>query len=635
MSVATRPLWRNISFTLMWTSTAASGFGDRMIMLAGLALLGGMIAGADSTSTQASTQFWFFAPYIVFSMVGGWLADHVPRKWLLLACDEARGLILLLSCLLVTRMTGSAAIARDAVWFTVPGFEIECYQHWKVYASLFAIGTFASIFNPTRNAIIPQIIPASQLTAGNAVVLVINVIASQIGLLLGKQIISQEHAGSVQTGLLIGATFYLASGTFFAFLQPTSTHPVPRSPDRSWGEALAYVIRHRCVVILIFLNILVWPSAAVVTSALFGLGKMHYRLAGDELLGHFANLSVTLGVGMLIGAVVVCVVRTRQESPLVYLSALIVAGMGVLILATVPVLIVAYGACLLIGISGNVAIVCILSLLQSITPNYVRGRIMGLNTLLNTFFSVATYFAIWQLPDADHNIVQVMLVLGPTLMAVGIIGLGRHLISGIMPNRTANAIWRVNRLLFIVWHRLLWIGRDRIPRTGPVILVSNHTTGIDPMLIQAASPRIIRWLMLTRYRFKVAEPLWSVIKPITLDLDGNDLAKIRAIVKVLRSGEVVGIFPEGGLQRTHRGLQPFQPGVAMVAKRSEAAIVPIWISGTPQRRHMLWHFLQPSRSVIRFGKPYHVDKSRDSRWIMEDLRQRMQQLGQEAIDHRE
>ena len=130
-----------------------------------------------------------------------------------------------------------------------------------------------------------------------------------------------------------------------------------------------------------------------------------YRVIRDNPFTILANTTLFLV------AVVVCVVRTRQESPLVYLSALIVAGMGVLILATVPVLIVAYGACLLIGISGNVAIVCILSLLQSITPNYVRGRIMCLNTLLNTFFSVATYFAIWQLPDADHNIVQVMLVL--------------------------------------------------------------------------------------------------------------------------------------------------------------------------------------------------------------------------------
>ena len=74
----------------MWTSTAASGFGDRMIMLAALALLGGLAEGVDSTATQAGTQFFFFAPYFFFAVLGGWIGDRMPRKWLLLICDEAR-----------------------------------------------------------------------------------------------------------------------------------------------------------------------------------------------------------------------------------------------------------------------------------------------------------------------------------------------------------------------------------------------------------------------------------------------------------------------------------------------------------------------------------------------------------------
>ena len=88
-------LWKNPSFTLMWTSTAASGYGDRMIMLGALAMLGGLADGSDSSKIQAATQFWFFLPYLIFNLFGGWLADRLPRKWLLLGCDESRGLILL------------------------------------------------------------------------------------------------------------------------------------------------------------------------------------------------------------------------------------------------------------------------------------------------------------------------------------------------------------------------------------------------------------------------------------------------------------------------------------------------------------------------------------------------------------
>ena len=116
-----------------------------MLMLAALALLGGLAKTADSSSIQASTQFFFFLPYLMFNIFGGWLADHLPRKWLLLACDEARGLILLGAFLALLSLSGNPIMPE--------------HDHWRVYAALAGIGTFAAIFNPTRNAIVPQIVP--------------------------------------------------------------------------------------------------------------------------------------------------------------------------------------------------------------------------------------------------------------------------------------------------------------------------------------------------------------------------------------------------------------------------------------------------------------------------------------------
>ncbi len=617
------PLYRNLSFTLMWTSTAASGFGDRMIMLAALALLGGMVAGVDATATQASTQFWFFLPYILFAMIGGWLADLVPRKWLLLACDELRGLILLIAAVMAWTMTGSAQIPPDAVWFSLAG--VEVLHTWRVYAILFAIGIFAATFNPTRNAIIPQIIPTHQLTVANAIILVINVIAGQIGLLLGERIISQEDATTVRTGLMLGAGFYLISGLFFAFLKPIqAVRPrASRMHPRALLAAAGYTRTHRRVAILIGLNVLIWPSAAVVTSALFGLGKLHYGLTGDALLTHFAYLSVTLGVGMLIGAALVSLIGTRRESPTVYLLAIAGAGLGVLILAAVPLLPVAYAACLMIGVFGNIAIVAILTLIQSITPNHMRGRVMGLNTLLNTALSVVTYFAIWRLPDADRNIALVMFALGPGLMAVGVFGLMRFLPSGPLARRDANVFWHLNRLFCFVFHRVRFVGKHRVPRDGAVVLASNHTSAVDPFLLQAGLNRRTRWLMLTPYLLWPARPLWRAIDPIALDRDSSDAVKLRQVAQELRRGELVGIFPEGGLQRRVRELQPFQPGAAVMAKLGKAVIVPAWVEGTPVADSMLRHMFQPSRAVVVFGEPWTPDKAMEPDAVTAELRQRM------------
>jgi 1-acyl-sn-glycerol-3-phosphate acyltransferase len=613
------PLWRHVSFTLMWTSTAASGFGDRMIMLAALALLGGLVEGIDnSTSIQASTQFWFFIPYLLFSVPAGWVADHLPRKWLLLTCDELRGLVLLLAFLLVAQATGPA--------------DIPAAHHYKVLAVLFVIGTFAAFFNPTRNAIVPQLIPSSQLQAGNAVILGITVIASLIGMVVGSHfIIDRDSAASVRSGLLIASLFYLISGTFFAFMRvhrKLATNGPPS--DRSLRAAIRYVAKHQRIIVLIIVNILIWSSAAVVSTALLGLGKMQYGLQGNELNRFFGVMSAILGAGMLLGAFAIGAIRTRRESTAVMLLALASAGLCILLLASVPVRALAFLFAFGIGFFGNITIVAAMTILQSISPNYIRGRVMGLNSLGSTIFSVITYFAIWRLPNADANILYVLYLLGPVLIIVGTVALRRHLVRGPQFTKPLNVLWRGTRLFVLIWHRLQWSGRDHIPRTGPVILAANHTTGLDPLLMQGACPRLIRWLMLTSYQFPAANFVWREIKPITLDRESSDLAKIRTVVQVLKDGQVVGLFPEGGLQRTQRSLQPLEPGIAMIAKRSGAAIVPVWISGTPMRQSMLWQFFQPSHSRVIFGKPFTPDPHASHEQVMEHLRQRMLELQQIA-----
>src|SRR5690606_18754874 len=131
------------------------------------------------------------------------------------------------------------------------------------------------------------------------------------------------------------------------------------------------------------------------------------------------------------------------------------------------------------------------------------------------------------------------------------------------------------------------------------ILAANHTTAIDPIVMQCALPRIVRYVMLQSFRMRILEPLFKRNRPIFLSRDAKDTGNIRQIVKVLTEEQaLVGLYPEGGLQRDHRNLQPFQPGIGMIAKRSGAVIVPTWIEGTPMTRNMIWHFLKPSRTTV-------------------------------------
>jgi len=197
---------------------------------------------------------------------------------------------------------------------------------------------------------------------------------------------------------------------------------------------------------------------------------------------------------------------------------------------------------------------------------------------------------------------------------------------GPLPSALGNVLYRGTRAYTRLWHNLRFGGTEHIPAQGPVVIASNHTTGIDPLLLQSACPRAIRWVMLSSWRFGLLEPVWRAVEPIMLDDDSRDVSQVRQIVRRLDQGEVVGMFPEGGLQREHRELNLFHPGIAMVARRSHAVIVPAFIAGTPRRRHMLWHFLQPSRSRVTFGEPYQPGRDVPRQQILDELRKRIEAL---------
>ena len=404
------PLWRNGSFTLMWTSVAASGFGDRMMMLAALVLLGGFAAGADQVSVQAQIQFFFFLPYVLLSVGGGWLADHLPRKWLLLTCDEVRGLLLFLGFCLVYEVTGAGAIP-------------ETY-HWQVLGILFLVGVFAAIFNPTRNAIVPQVVPLRQLQGANALVLSITVIASMIGQVAGGKIIDPDQASTVRFGLLVGAAFYLISGSFFAFLR-VKDHTLSlevedhrtaidikyaKKKPRSYKQAVSYVWGHGRIVRLILLNMMIWAGAMVVYNAVLSLTKLNYGfiemgMSDQQRLFRFTVLSAGVGFGMLGGAGVMAWIRTRRESDVTLMVSLVMTGLSIALLGACTnywvALVFAFG----VGVFGNMAIVSIATMLQSLSPNYMRGRVMGMNAMLNTTTNVLVNFVIWQTPNADEMII--------------------------------------------------------------------------------------------------------------------------------------------------------------------------------------------------------------------------------------
>jgi 1-acyl-sn-glycerol-3-phosphate acyltransferase len=160
----------------------------------------------------------------------------------------------------------------------------------------------------------------------------------------------------------------------------------------------------------------------------------------------------------------------------------------------------------------------------------------------------------------------------------------------------------VNVCFARMYHRLELRSPPRLPRSGPAILVCNHISGLDPVLIQATSRRIITWMMASEY-YEIPALTWffKQVGAIPVDRSGRDLAATRQAMRALDHGNILGVFPEGRIE-PDRSLLPFQTGVAMIAIRKGVDVYPAAIEGTQRGLPMVQAFLNPQSAGLAFGE---------------------------------
>lgn len=152
-----------------------------------------------------------------------------------------------------------------------------------------------------------------------------------------------------------------------------------------------------------------------------------------------------------------------------------------------------------------------------------------------------------------------------------------------------------------VVHRLHFVGWERVPReVGPegLIIASNHTAEADPVLLQTRVGATIRWMMDRTQMTRAAAWLWRQLQIIPVEFNRRDRSALQDGLAHLRSGGVLGVFPEGGIEEPPERLRPFQPGVGVLAARSGAPVLLVWMHGTPRVRGVLRSLFSRSRSVV-------------------------------------
>ncbi len=148
-------------------------------------------------------------------------------------------------------------------------------------------------------------------------------------------------------------------------------------------------------------------------------------------------------------------------------------------------------------------------------------------------------------------------------------------------------------------------GADRVPRHGGVLVVSNHVSVADPMILMAAMPRPVTFMakveLFRRWYARLAARITGGAFPVRRG--ENDVRAVRAALELIRGGAAVMMFPEG--TRHPEGLGAAHPGVSYLATRSGCPVLPVAVMGTESVRSISSLRRRPAFKV-RFGEPFTI-----------------------------
>jgi len=159
----------------------------------------------------------------------------------------------------------------------------------------------------------------------------------------------------------------------------------------------------------------------------------------------------------------------------------------------------------------------------------------------------------------------------------------------------------IGKVLFPLLVDIRVSGRQHVPRTGAVLLVSNHVSYTDPVVLSVASPRRINYLAKSElFEQSVAfKWLMQLLGCVPIQRDGHAGSAIRRAEALLSEGRVVGVFPEGGIETPGE----LKGGVTLIAARTGATIVPVYLSGTTGLYDPEAYLLRARRVRVTFGEP--------------------------------
>lgn len=547
----------------------------------------------------------FILPYLLFSGYAGYFADVWNKRTVLIATKAMEVIAMGLAFIV---------LPTDILWLSM--------------IVLFLMATQSTFFSPAKYGILPEIFSQKELSRANGLVEMATFLAIILGTFFGASLLyiwgdQKELIGAVMFAIAVTGWVII----WWAPKVPKSgaTASFPLNPWREIFKGTKRIFTNPRLRLIVTGIAWFWFLGALLQMTLIILSKEILRL--DDFNTGLIQTVLALGIGF--GSLCAgWLSGNRIELGLVPLGALgIGIGAGYFALG-LPSYTHANAALFIIGLAGGMFIIPLNASLQNLAGKREKGALIATSNFVLTL-GILLASATLHLCHDILGLASDSIVLLFGWLTVLATGYAIYLLPDVL----------IRFLLWILTHSIYRIstrGLENVPQTGATLLVSNHLSYIDGLLIGAALDRNVRFMLHGAvYDLWYLKPFFKLMKVIPVRTGKRVLENIQEAHDALKSGDLVCIFAEGGISRTGNIL-PFKRGFEKIADNLDVPITPVHLDGVwgsifsyhKRRFFFKWPRHIPYPVTISFGK------SMPSTATTQEVRQKVVELGSQAFPQR-
>ncbi|QJR14649.1 MFS transporter [Usitatibacter palustris] len=510
----------------------------------------------------------FIAPFVLFSATSGQLSDRLEKGKLIRFVKDFEIVVMLVA--------GAGFIWQVAT---------------LLYVAVFLMGLHSTLFGPVKYAYLPQHLRDEELTGGNGLVEMGTFVAILGGTIAAGLLIKTGSQGP--TYVAIGCLVVAIAGRVTAHFVPLSPAPDPElkinwNPFTETWANLRIAAKDRTVFNSLLGISWLWFYGSIFLTSFTPFARD--VIGGDENVVTLllAVFSVGIGIGALL-----C---ERLSGHKVEIGLVPFGSIGMTVFAVdlwwattglVPGDLKTIGVFMqsphhwrimvdlfLLAMFGGFYSVPLYAQIQAHAAPAHRARIIAANNIMNALFMIVAALMAMMLLRQGLSIPELFLVTAVMNAAVA------AYIYFLVPEFLMRFLCWV---LIHSFYRLRKKGEHNIPETGAALIICNHVSFVDPLVILAASPRPIRFVMDHRiFKTPIISFIFKTGKAIPIAPAKEDAAMLERaydrVAEELAAGHLVAIFPEGRITNTGE-LQSFRGGTVKILERTPVPVVPMALQG--------------------------------------------------------